>query len=103
MDSPTGHICVIYMILLIIKASYHSYCGITNLSVLHIPRGSNVKAGVQAPCTMAPTASETLVAESSPGAEYSDMNFDCMFKILLIGNSGVGKTSFLLQVSIVGR
>ena len=47
---------------------------------------------------MAPTASESLVADSSPGAEYSDMNFDCMFKILLIGNSGVGKTSFLLQV-----
>jgi len=46
---------------------------------------------------MAPTASETPVAESNPGAEYSDMNFDCMFKILLIGNSGVGKTSFLLQ------
>ena len=37
-------------------------------------------------------------AENSLGAEYSDMNFDCMFKILLIGNSGVGKTSFLLQV-----
>ena len=35
---------------------------------------------------------------SPPCAEYSDMNFDCMFKILLIGNSGVGKTSFLLQV-----
>jgi len=34
---------------------------------------------------------------SPPCAEYSDMNFDCMFKILLIGNSGVGKTSFLLQ------
>ena len=47
---------------------------------------------------MAPTASGTPVAESNPGAEYSDMNFDCMFKILLIGNSGVGKTSFLLQV-----
>lgn len=46
---------------------------------------------------MAPTASEAPVADSSPGAEYSDMNFDCMFKILLIGNSGVGKTSFLLQ------
>ncbi|KAL5256604.1 hypothetical protein ACHWQZ_G011750 [Mnemiopsis leidyi] len=46
---------------------------------------------------MAPTASETPLAESNPGAEYSDMNFDCMFKILLIGNSGVGKTSFLLQ------
>ena len=50
---------------------------------------------------MAPTAA----AESSelcapPGAEYSDMNFDCMFKILLIGNSGVGKTSFLLQVCV---
>lgn len=40
---------------------------------------------------------ETPVTESPPGAEYSDMNFDCMFKILLIGNSGVGKTSFLLQ------
>ena len=49
---------------------------------------------------MAPTASETPIAESNPGAEYSDMNFDCMFKILLIGNSGVGKTSFLLQVLI---
>lgn len=47
---------------------------------------------------MSPTASENgPVATSNPGAEYSDMNFDCMFKILLIGNSGVGKTSFLLQ------
>lgn len=49
---------------------------------------------------MGPTASESVVAENNCGAEYSDMNFDCMFKILLIGNSGVGKTSFLLQVSV---
>lgn len=57
-----------------------------------------MRAGYVSLCAMAPTASEAPVAESNPGAEYSDMNFDFMFKILLIGNSGVGKTSFLLQV-----
>jgi GTPase SAR1 family protein len=31
------------------------------------------------------------------GVEFIDPDFDCMFKILLTGNSGVGKTAFLIR------
>ncbi|KAK7888686.1 hypothetical protein WMY93_024246 [Mugilogobius chulae] len=48
------------------------------------------------------SARETLIKMASANSTYgqkeaSDQNFDYMFKILIIGNSSVGKTSFLFR------
>lgn len=38
-----------------------------------------------------------LAQMAAPQKENADQNFDYMFKLLIIGNSSVGKTSFLFR------
>lgn len=41
--------------------------------------------------------SVVLAQMAAPQKENADQNFDYMFKLLIIGNSSVGKTSFLFR------
>lgn len=50
-------------------------------------------------CVAAAVCSERVLSFQMAAAqkEGSDQNFDYMFKLLIIGNSSVGKTSFLFR------
>jgi hypothetical protein len=48
----------------------------------------------------APAASSAGSTAAGPAGATTDQNFDYMFKLLIIGNSSVGKTSFLCRQDI---
>jgi len=48
-------------------------------------------------CTFAETMSSTATNDGKYRRDAADQSFDYMFKLLIIGNSSVGKTSFLFR------
>jgi len=58
--------------------------------MLHHPNSSNAVGH-------APAASSAAGAAAGATGATTDQNFDYMFKLLIIGNSSVGKTSFLCK------
>uniref|UniRef100_A0A1I8F481 RAB37, member RAS oncogene family n=1 Tax=Macrostomum lignano TaxID=282301 RepID=A0A1I8F481_9PLAT len=68
------------------RAARHSVCGV----------GSSTASGFSRSPDMSLTATATLTADTGQPARCSEP-YDAVCKVMLIGDSGVGKTSFLHQ------